>query len=752
MEIVTKKRMLVKPLRYTLIAVALAMLAPTMTQGQIIAKVDTALIKMKERKADLLFSKSAYAKAIEIYEELATEGFEPDSLRRNLGIAYYKISDTQRAEATLKPLAEGANATAADYYFYSAALKFNGRYDEADRWLDKYLSIDSTNQIARNQKDAAPFIHKLLEKERYKIAPVPFNSTYSDFGAVPYENEIIFTSARPDESIIKREDAWKDAPYFTLFSINKEMSSDVKAKHFTRKLNTIYHDGPICFNADQTEIFVTRNNYRYHLPRKDKAGVNNLKILTAKKTVTGSWGKLEELPFDSDNYSSGHPSLSADGNTLYFASDMPGGYGKTDIYYVTRTDKGWSAPVNLGPEINTEGDEMFPFIGTNDLLYFSSTGHMGMGGLDIFVARKDKNGHYSVKNMGYPLNSSADDFSFFLNKDGKTGFFASNRTGGVGDDDIYSFTITDPISFALELQGTTADIDTKEWLSNVTVTLKSNASDDSEQVKTGDTHEFKFELEPEMTYTLTATRDGYQPVSMAIDPQKMQIVNDIITIPLQLKKVDEYGIYGNIYLKPTMEIIPAVHIQVIKKDKTVVADLTTEGDKGFRVKLEPDTNYDVVFDKKGFLTKRVEYSTKGRKPGYININEIVEVALEKVELNKTIEIPNIYYDLGKWNIRPDAAIELDKVVQFLKDNPDIKVELGSHTDSRGSDESNLILSQKRAKAAVEYIVKNGGISADRITAKGYGETRLKNKCANGVKCTEAEHQQNRRTEIKITGF
>ncbi len=740
-----------KRFHYLYIALLLTILSPTAANAQIMAKLDTALFKAKVNKANTLFEKTAYAKAIQLYEELSSAGYFPDSLQRNLGVAYYKVINMGKAEPIFKALVEKPSATPSDYYYYSKVLKFNGKFDEADIWLDKYLALNATDQSAQNQKTSAPYIKKLLEKERYKIAKVNFNSPNSDFGAVPYGNQIIFASSRPNEDLIKYEDSWKQTPFFALYTI-PQMSDTSKPTHFTWKLNTIYHDGPVCFNQEQTEIFVTRNNYRYYLPRKDKAGVNNLKIHYAKRNKDGSWGALLELPFNSDNYSCGHATLTADGKTLFFSSNMQGSRGATDIYAVSRTDSGWSAPRNLGPEINTEGDEMFPFVGANGMLYFSSNGHKGMGGLDVFVARLGKDGKYTVKNMGYPLNSNADDFGLFLRSDERTGFFASNRQGGEGDDDIYAFSITNPITFALELQGTTADIETKEWLSQATVTLLPSNSAAEEKVETGDSHTFRFELEPEMTYTLTATRQGYSPVTIPVNPSTMTIVSDVIKVPLELKKVDEWGIYGNVFLKPSMEIVPEVKVRIEKTNREVVADLLTDGDKGFRQQLEPETNYILVFEKKGFLVKRVDYSTKGRKPGYININEIVEIAIEKVELNKTIEIPNIYYDLGKWNIRPDAAVELDKVVLFLNDNPDIKVELASHTDSRGSAQSNQSLSQKRAVSAVEYIVKKGGISSNRITAKGYGESKLKNQCADGVKCSEVEHQQNRRTDIRIVSF
>lgn len=740
-----------KRFRYLYIALLIIQFTPIAIHAQMKAELDTSLYKVKAKKANALFEKTAYAKAIQLYEELSSAGNFPDSLLRNLGIAYYKVINMEKVEIIFKELVTKPTVIAADYYYYSKALKFNGKFDEADEWLDNYLVMNETDQSAQNQKGSAPFIRQLMEKERYYISEARFNSSNSDLSAIPYGDQIIFASARPYEDIIKHEDSWKETPYFALYTINQQADT-LQPVRFTWKLNTIYHDGPICFNSDQTEMFVTRNNYGLLFPHKDKKGVNNLKIHYTKRNSDGSWGILTELPFNNDNYSCGHAALSQNGKTLFFSSNMPGGYGATDIYTVNRSDSGWSKPHNLGSEINTEGDEMFPFIGTNNLLYFSSNGHKGIGGLDIFAARMGKDNQYTIKNMGYPLNGSTDDFSFYLRPDEKTGYFASNRQGGKGDDDIYAFTITDPISFALELQGTTADVDSKVWLDQSTISLKPNNSTETETVVTGDKHSFRFELEPEITYTLTANRAGYKPLSMLVNPATMVIVADIITLPLELKKVDEYGVYGNVFLKPTMEIVPGVHVRIHKMDNTILADFTTDGITGFRQQLEPETNYELIFEKKGFLVKRVDYSTKGRIPGYININEIVEISIEKIELNKTIEIPNIYYDLGKWNIRPDAAIELDKVAQFLADNPDIKVELGSHTDSRGTTQSNQTLSQKRAVSAVDYIVKNGGISQNRITAMGYGESKLKNQCADGVKCSEQDHQQNRRTEIRIVGF
>lgn len=719
--------------------------------AQKISKIDSVIYRMQEGKANRYFEFTAYIRAIHIYKELVNKGYQNDSLERNLAVACYKISDGQNAEFYLRRIIDRNKYSPEELYFYIQTLKFNGKYEEADVWLNKYLSMNPNDKKAFEQKGTVAFINKLKEKEHYKIEEVPFNSQYSDFGATPYQGHLQFTSARNDQSIIRFQDSWKETPFYALYSIKSDQASAVRINSFGKKFNTIYHDGPACFDTTENEVFVTRNNYKHRIPRKGKEGINNLKILTAKKNMIGTWSPLKELPFNSNDYSCGHPSLSLDGKTLYFASNMPGGKGGTDIYYVTRTDIGWSEPVNIGADINTEGDEMTPFIHKNGHLYFSSSSHQGMGGLDIFEAIKNPDGSYKVINMGFPLNSSFDDFSFYLLPDGISGYIASNRPSGKGDDDIYKFTNTDKNITVLDLEGTVIDALNGNKLDSAKVELTLEDGTPVQITNTGNLNQFGFQIKPDLKYKIRVTRKGYFPSTIDVDPSKRAEGTDLIKVVAPLKREAEWGIYGNVFILGTNEIVPQVNLHINKAgDAANVTTYVTTMD-GFRVRLEPNTKYDLVFEKRGFLTKRAEYTTEGREPGYVDVNEFLEIKVEKLVLNKIIDIPNILYDLGKWNIRPDAAIELDKVVQFLKDNPYIKVELGSHTDSRGSTESNQILSQQRAQSAVEYIVSHG-IDNSRITAKGYGESRLKNRCANGVVCSETEHQQNRRTEIKITDF
>lgn len=722
----------------------------TTAYSQIISAIDSVYLKLMEDKANNYFEKTAYVKAIQIYDDLGSKGYTNNIITRNSAIANYKIGETAKSEILFRTLIDSQKYEPSDVFFYVQSLKYNQKYDEADIWIEKYIAMNSSDLNAKELSGSANFIKKLMEQERYKIELLNFNSSYSDFGASDYFGSVIFTSARKDQSVIRFEDSWKQTPYFDLYLVNNQESSAKRAELFERKFNTLFHDGPVCLNSTGDEVFVTRNNYKYKIPKKSKEGINNLKILVAKKTALNTWSAPEEMSFNSNDYSCGHPSISSDGNTLYFSSNMPGGIGGTDIYFVTRDQSGWSKPQNMGNQINTSENEMFPFIGANNYLYFSSNGHQGMGGLDIFISRRNNDGSYSLRNMGYPINSSADDFSIFLKNDNRTGYFASNRKGGIGDDDIYSVLITNPILFSVELQGVVVDSITGEDINSSSVCLVNSNQVVLDSINSLGVNTFSFDVEADQKYQINVSHEGYKNKSTSVDISKVIIDDGIAHISIALSKIPEWGIYGNVFIQGTKEVVSDVRVQIKNMSGDLFSEILTSIED-FKQKLEPNTDYELLFEKQGFLTKRAVYSTVNRDAGYVNINEFVDISIEKLELNKTIEIPNIYYDLGKWNIRADAAVELDKVVTFLNDNPTINVELGSHTDARGSDSANQTLSQKRAQSAVDYIIKKG-IVKSRINAVGYGETKLKNNCTNGVKCSEVDHQENRRTEIKIVSF
>ncbi len=703
-------------------------------------KLDAVANNYKANRANKAFDNTAYCKAITIYSKIYQKNELPDSLKTKLALAYLKTGDTQHSEQVYRSVADSTRKQD-DIFYYAQALKYNRKYTEADRWMEKYLVMNESDSRAHIQQNTAPVIKEIKSVERYLIEEVDFNTEFSDFGAYQQGNMVIFTSARDIDYIIRREYAWKETPYLNLFEVKDKGVGYSSANIFSSKLRTKYHDGPACFNRAGDEIFITRNVFTGIIPKKADDGYNHLQVWHAKKISNGEWGELTALPFNGESFSCAHAFLSDDEQTLFFASDRPGSIGGSDIYFVKREGDTWSEPVNMGSAINTEGEEMFPFMSKDGVLYFASNGHLGLGGLDLFVASKLSSGDYQVKNMGYPINSEKDDFSLFLKSDGINGFFASNRDGGTGDDDIYKFKILKDIDFKKHLAGDLINQQTKHLLDNVKVTLKDENDNLIESKITDQVGHFAFELDEIKASSFIVEADGYYPLKQSLD-----LDSDLNNIALKLIPIPVYGIYGSVLMLP--DSIPVSDVTLnIEAEEGGRISAKTGVDGTFRTKLEKETKYNIIFMKKGFFTKRVLYSTVGRDTGYVNLNEYMSLEMEVVELGKSIEI-NILYDLGKWDIRADAAVELDDMVKFLKDNPEIKIELGSHTDARGSAKSNQILSQKRAESAVQYMIDNG-ISKERITAKGYGETKLKNRCADGVNCSEEEHQANRRSEVKI---
>ncbi|WP_158027291.1 OmpA family protein [Labilibacter marinus] len=724
------------------------------------SKADSLVLNNKHVRADKNFDNMAYVQAIEKYEKLLTKEIGGDTLKSKLATAYYKIGKTEEAEPLFKDVISGTEFTPEDIYYYAQTLKYNEKYTEADEWMTKYREVRGDDKRAEIQYENAPKIFEIVDQERYKVEEVNFNSSHADFGPVVVGEDIVFATARNDERIIRREYAWNETPYLDIYRIKKDAGALASAKLLSTKLSSAYHDGPVCFNSDGSEIYFTRNNYNKYVPKSDakviehigvvnkavlkksEDGVNNLMIMHSKK-VGGEWTYPEVLSFNSYEYSCGHPCLSPDNKTMYFASDMPGGFGGSDIYKVEITEDGFGEPVNMGAEINTEGEEMFPFAHSNGNLYFCSNGQLTLGGLDVFIAAQ-KGDKYVVKNMGYPLNSSKDDFSFFLEEDGVNGYFASNREGGKGDDDIYQFEILDDIKFSQPIKGRLTNKNTGLIIANTPVELCDASGVVIANLITDAEGMISTEVEDITSLVAKINEAEYFPYT-----ETFEITPTTEVMEMALSPRPYWGIYGNVFLLPDMTPVPEVTLKMLAKngDETSIVSAT---DGNFKTNLEPETEYDLVFTKKGFFTKRVQYSTVGRDTGYVNVNEFVELELEKAEVGKSIEIM-ILYDLGKWNIREDAAVELEDMIQFMKDNPDIKIELGSHTDARGSASSNQSLSQKRAQSAVNFMVERG-IAKDRMSAKGYGETKLKNRCADGVSCSEEEHQANRRSEVTIVAM
>jgi len=710
------------------------------------SKIDSLINGFNLKRANKAFDDMAYIKAIDIYSRLVSKNYVSSDIHRNLANSYYKTGQNRKAEEFYQILVNNTGYEAIDIYYYAQILKSNGNYVESDKWLNKYASLNTEDSRVKRQANTGERIREIKAVFKYDIETVPYNTKFADFGPAMRENKLYFASERREDAVVNYEYAWKEAPYLDIYEVN--LDGMVSAPKFLKdKVNSKYHDGPACFSKDGSEMYFTRNNsiFRF-ISKKGEDNVNNLKIYYAQY-VNGDITTPVELSFNSENYSCGHPSISDDGSTLYFTSDMPGGYGGSDIYVTERIGSSWSKPVNLGSEINTEGDEMFPFIHSSGVLYFASNGHLGLGGLDLFKAELDY-GKYKVENLGFPINSQRDDFALIIDEEETEGYFSSNREGGQGDDDIYKFYA---LEVNLNLRGKVFDQETKEHIEKASIVLEDSKGESMRLFSSSDEYDFTIEIDPNEKYVLHVDKEDYNSYRSSLVPSELTKKNNIVEFNVFMKKAPIWGIFGKVYYKESLEEIPEVNIHITNNSTGKVEDYMSDDEGLFRIQLEQNTDYKLFLEKDGIFSIRADYSTSGRQAGWVNADEFIELAFEKVELNKTIEIPNIYYDLGKWNIRADAAVELDNVVQFLNDNPNIRIELGSHTDSRGSAVSNQSLSQKRAQSAVDYIVSKG-IDRNRISAKGYGESQLKNRCADGVNCSKAEHQENRRSEIRITGI
>ncbi len=631
-------------------------------------KPDSLINSYSLKKADRSFESMAYVKAIDLYSDLVENGFVNTHILRNLAVSHYKIGETQKAEEVYQQVVARNDYVAEDIYYYAQSLKYNGNYEQADIWMNEYSKLNNNDSRVSRQINSKAKINELQSVLRYSIEEVSFNSKYSDFGPVLFENNLYFSSARVVGSLIDYKDVRKDVPYLNIFNIDLTEVSP-RPELYSTKVNTNYHDGTMCFTKDGIGVYFTRNSSVLGLPKKGKEKVDNLKIYFSEVNDDGGLSKPVELAFNSNDYSCGHPSLSPDGKTLYFASNMPGGYGSSDIYYCKKLGEEWSEPVNIGPDINTEGEEMFPFIHESGQLYFASNGHLSIGGLDLFVALQLQEGAYKIKNMGIPLNSEKDDFSLYMKDDGSGGYFATNREGGAGDDDIYSFKVEKSITFELFFQGVVVDKVSWDRIEHPKIVLHDSVLNTHHVLTASENYDFSAEIDPDKKYILIVEKDGYYEAREAIIPGKIKVKNNTINFLVELKKI----------------------------------------------------------------------------PDSITENEL---AIDSVESEKKIDLPIIYYDYAKWNIRKDAAIELNKVVEFMLDSTEIIIELYSYCDSRGSEVFNQKLSEKRSKSAANYLISKG-IDKSRITAKGFGELKLKNHCEDETPCSEKEHQENRRTEVKI---
>jgi len=614
------------------------------------------------KRADKKYDSYAYIDVIQTYEKVALKGYKSEDMFKKLGNSYYFNANYESASKWYGELFAMNPNVESEYYFrYAQSLKSTGELQKSNQLMAEFYTKSQNDSRGKLYNKTSNYLDEIKANSgRYNIEDSRINSKYSDYGTFVYDNKIYFASARDTGNFSQRKHTWT-GEYFTNLYFSSVDS--VKVKKIKNGLNSKFHEATPVFTKDGKTVYFTRNNYVNGKKGKSDKKINFIKLYQAT-LQNNKWTNITALPFASDNYSTAHPALSPDERTLYFASDMPGTLGQSDLYKVSINENGgFGTPENLGKTINTEGKETFPFVTDENEIYFASDGHPGLGGLDVFAGKLNKDGTISdIQNLGNDINSPQDDFAYVIDPVSRIGYFSSNKDGGQGSDDIYKFVENKALRCVQQLSGQITDAVTGAILPESKVTLYENRTEKNTTI-TDSNGAYKFEVDCGKTYNVRAEKVEYATQEISITIGKLS------------------------------------------------------GKTSLPIALHPATCKVTVGD----------------------------------DLGKCFGIKMIYFDLDKSNIGPQAALDLEKILQVLNNNPTMKLDIRSYTDSRQTHQYNQALSDRRAKSTVNWLIKNG-VTANRLTAKGYGETALLNGCSDGVDCTEAEHQMNRRSEFVITAI
>ncbi len=645
--------------------------------------------QMKEALA--AYEQYHFQEAIQLFEGLLKSQPNNAEVEEKLAHSYRKINNSRKAEMWYAKLVQDPYTNPNNKLYYAQALAMNGKYESSREWYQRYAQDARHDErgldFARVYRDTAHF-HQ--DAANYEISLAPFNSKEADFSPMYYRGGIVFCSNRPNKkSRFKLKFNWNNTHFLDLYYAKGGVSTP---ELFHEKLNTKYHEGPLAFyNGGQSVIF-TRNNYHEGKLGESSDGTHKLKMYLAE-IKDGEWSNIEEFPYNDDEYSVGHPTLSVDGTTLYFASDMPGTQGGTDIFMCNLENGYWTSPTNLGEEINTPGNEMFPYIDADNHLYFASDGKPGLGGLDIFVSKNTQGRFTLPQNLGVPINSNKDDFGLIYQPDKGEGYFSSNRAGGQGDDDIYYFKTK-----SCEVLFTVVDSLTGLYVEDAQLAvIEKETGRDALYMAENDSL-FRFKTAFRTSYILRAEHPDYAPGQAYVDEKAL---SECLSF--------ETGLSDTVLIYLQKPLLSA-------SNNPGPSPRSTPG-PGYRPYPNPN-------------------------PG------LYPPSARFLDTSQVYSIEYIYYDLDKYYIRPDAALTLQNILRVLYDYPQMRLLLASHTDSRASYAYNVKLSQRRSYSAYQYLISRG-ISPNRLVLDHHGETRLVTPCPDGVPCTEPDHQLNRRTEIII---
>ncbi|MCO6489745.1 MAG: OmpA family protein [Phaeodactylibacter sp.] len=736
----------------------------------------------KLKKANQYFEEGKYRQAIPLYEEvLGVEDLAAAKLR--LAESHRFLGNYQASAQWYALIIGLPQSRPEDKFYYGLMLLRTGDCKGAERWFKDYLKYNPYDPRKQRLLNACAYIRELSKEQPGRVAlSLPgFNGPNSELGPAFFEDKLVFsTFRRPTED--------PSQAFLDLFQVAVEDRGGAMAystpQLFSSSLQSKFHEGLAAFSKGETEIYLTRTRrVPAYLPLD--AEIQRLEIVTARRLPQGGWSNLQPLPFGSDHYSVVHPSVSTDGSRLFFSSDMPGGQGGKDLYLSFLENGQWGPPINLGPTVNTPDDEVFPFISDSGKLFFSSNGHLGLGGQDIFWTEEGHDGLWVLpRNLGTPFNSQSDDFAIIFNAAEQEGYFTSNRSGGAGKDDIYFFRLAET--------GTPVQIDVVDLTTGAPVPYTKVLSSCGGDTLRSDAGGRLFLRLPECC-TLTGMAKGYQPRSLEACERQGELAADTLFLALALAPEGTAashpapeatrGTSGNYMLNGVVlnqeSGMPVVQAKVGLASVNCLepASVFTDKQGRFTLAMEAGCCYQVRIERDNFFAQKMKQPICVRDGEYeqfvnaylmpyasdpasegdgVPVNMEAEAGTFGFDRSGNEESEgfsfrvNVYYDTGRSSVQRSSIPHLLRLLQLLKENPDIVVEISSHTDSNGESESNMALSQKRADAVVRFLVGEG-IEKERLVARGYGESRLVNHCADGVSCTEEEHQQNRRTEFRVVG-
>lgn len=602
---------------------------------------------LKEKVADKYYNQMLYNDAIELYQSVAKKEKTNVRVHRRIAECYAKMAEFDKSEEWYRKVL-GMGAETQDYFDLAQVLKSNGKYEEANEMMEKFVAMGGQNKVASGHVEDKQYYVKLKEHaDNYDITECSFNSTASDFAPFLLDTAtIIFASNREskDEKGVKS---------FFVAMYEAGLEENKARNYFAKEFYSKSHNGPLWISKDGNTAYITVSQENKLKDKENEIVKINLRINTLIKK-DGEWIEGEPFPYNSAEYSVGNPVFSQTEDTMYFVSDMPGGFGETDIWMSVKQGGNWTKPQNMGSGINTTEKEMFPYVAPNGTFYFASIGHVGLGGLDIYAVYKEDGEMLAPVNVGYPVNTRFDDFGWFF-KDENHAYFASNREGGKGNDDIYLVEIKEPVG------------------------------------------------EPKApVYLLTC------------------IIKDSIT----------------------GEEIEAPIVRVYEQEANT--NITDSLKEDYSITLFKESSYKFVVEKPGYLASPVYVSGDEKMPEVVN--KTIKLRQEGVRLD------DVYFDYREAALTDKARKQLDELVEIMKERPNMRIEMGAHTDCRGGYQYNIDLSEKRANSVVNYLVSKG-ISGDRMRAVGFGETRLVNGCSDGTECTDDQHQMNRRVSFSfVTAF